>query len=420
MHYTPLSGYSLPERNPSNPPVRAPLMSAFTTISPVTGELMVPGNSGVVIQADSGKEAIRVGGTAMTSNMTLPGFDTSLNQIQFYSNGNMVSAFDQNGLYFPNSKSVFIGNQTSFGQLTYSESVLSLNTKNNGTINISANGTGVIHFLTNGSSKANITENTFTCLNLKSNNQWMLGNGTNSFYFTDNEWNGTGSPTGTNCYGRLFGTSNGSSMVFDYFNSFQFRETNATGQTVLNNSFSIVNAGGNRQINYNTNEINVQAGLGPCYTRYLNGSTLYFYRPDNQNIWSMFVNSSSQFVINNPAGGASAIMNNNSGTWVNNSDRRLKENINDIKNGLDIISQLQPVHYKYIKQTDDVVQTGFIANDVQQVLPNAVHDVENGMLGLDQMHILPYAVQAIKELNEKIEKQSQLIALLMAKIESRQ
>jgi hypothetical protein len=42
------------------------------------------------------------------------------------------------------------------------------------------------------------------------------------------------------------------------------------------------------------------------------------------------------------------------------------------------------------------------------------------MLGLDQMHILPYAVQAIKELNEKIEKQSQLIGLLMAKIESRQ
>jgi hypothetical protein len=142
MHYTPLASYSIPKRPVLQAPVRAPMMSAMTAISPVTGELMVPGNAGVVIQADSGKEAIRVSGTAMTANMTLSGHNSTLNQIQFFSNGELVSAFDQQGLYFPNAKGIYFGNAASFGALTYASNETTLSAPT--TINLRVGTTNVV------------------------------------------------------------------------------------------------------------------------------------------------------------------------------------------------------------------------------------------------------------------------------------
>jgi hypothetical protein len=67
---------------------------------------MIPENAGVVLQAKSGINAIRVSGTATTTaGIGVPGANTTANQIQFYSNDSIVAAFDQDGLYFPNAKS---------------------------------------------------------------------------------------------------------------------------------------------------------------------------------------------------------------------------------------------------------------------------------------------------------------------------
>ena len=566
MHYTPLSGYSLPERNPSNPPVRAPLMSAFTTISPVTGELMVPGNAGVVIQADSGKEAIRVGGTAMTSNMTLPGLGTSLNQIQFYSNGSMVSAFDQNGLYFPDSKGVYFGNADTFGALAYSANLITLMAPTTINLRIGAtnvasitstgiNGANLLSNATNGnlavganafaftgagsfstsigvySGNANMTGGSNTCVGYSTGlaltngyQNTLLGNGAGTSLTSGaaNQYIGfsagrtattgvnnvgigvysagsfTGGSSGGDynvfvgaysgerittgysnvCIGEtsgklinsgyantIIGRSAGTAITSGYGNIIigHFSAVNTTtgynniyigqncvGSAVTNAGEIVIGDGASGRgtntaqigniftstfgfgsdtailnkvaTTFNSNLINVQNGNanGKAYISLNYGSGIYFHNPAQNNNWVMEANSNSQFQIYNPGGGASVYLNYDSSSWLPPSDRRLKENIKDIEKGLDIISQLQPVHFQYIKRTGNHVQTGFIANDVQHVLPYAVHEIDDGMLGLDLMHILPYAVQAIKELNEKIEKQSQLIGLLMAKIESRQ
>ncbi len=113
MHYTALQNYSVTAGH--SPTQKAPDMAATYSISASTGELMVPENAGVVIQAKSGINAIRVSGTATTA-AGITGTGTTANQIQFYSNDTIVGAFDQNGLYFPEAKSNILS-LGSFGSL---------------------------------------------------------------------------------------------------------------------------------------------------------------------------------------------------------------------------------------------------------------------------------------------------------------
>ncbi|MFH0947756.1 MAG: tail fiber domain-containing protein, partial [Elusimicrobiota bacterium] len=82
--------------------------------------------------------------------------------------------------------------------------------------------------------------------------------------------------------------------------------------------------------------------------------------------------------------------------WVYGSDRRLKENISYIQSGLSVIEQLKPVKFDYIN--GDKKQVGFIAQEVQEILPDIVTEGANGMLGMKTDSIIPYLVKAMKEL----------------------
>ncbi len=91
-------------------------------------------------------------------------------------------------------------------------------------------------------------------------------------------------------------------------------------------------------------------------------------------------------------------------TWAYGSDRRMKENISYLKNtgALAKIMQLKPARFDYIQGAKN--QLGFIAQDVQQVIPEAVSiaNPDTGMLGLKTDFIIPYLVNAIKEQENKI------------------
>jgi hypothetical protein len=97
-------------------------------------------------------------------------------------------------------------------------------------------------------------------------------------------------------------------------------------------------------------------------------------------------------------GGASA--------WVYGSDRALKNNIaymsdNTNIDALNIIGQLKPATFNYISGAQN--EAGFIAQDVQTVLPNLVVQNPNGLLGLKTDDLIPYTVAAIQELNLNLE-----------------
>jgi hypothetical protein len=98
----------------------------------------------------------------------------------------------------------------------------------------------------------------------------------------------------------------------------------------------------------------------------------------------------------------------NGGTLTNTnpSDRRLKTNIIPLNYGLADILKLNPVSYNW-KDGTNGKQFGFIAQDVQEVMPDAIKNGE--YLGLEKDAIYSALVNAIKEQQAQInELKSQL------------
>ena len=93
------------------------------------------------------------------------------------------------------------------------------------------------------------------------------------------------------------------------------------------------------------------------------------------------------------------------------SDYRLKKNISLISDGIDRVKLLKPSRFSWIEGPDDYFQDGFIAHEVEQVVPEAIagdkDDVDsNGepiYQGIDQVKIVPLLTAALKEAIAKIE-----------------
>ena len=87
------------------------------------------------------------------------------------------------------------------------------------------------------------------------------------------------------------------------------------------------------------------------------------------------------------------------------SDRRLKENIENIPNAIEKVKLLNGVTYNY-KKKPNVKEAGFIAQDVEKALPEAVYTAyEDGeeVLALKYNRITSVLVEAMKEQQEQIE-----------------
>ena len=89
------------------------------------------------------------------------------------------------------------------------------------------------------------------------------------------------------------------------------------------------------------------------------------------------------------------------------SDKRLKENIKPIESALDKAMKLQGVTFDW-KENDSILDIkediGFIAQDVQKVVPELVRENDNGMLSMRHQGIAPILLEAIKELKAEIEE----------------
>ena len=88
------------------------------------------------------------------------------------------------------------------------------------------------------------------------------------------------------------------------------------------------------------------------------------------------------------------------------SDKRLKENIKPIKSALDKVSKLQGVTFDWKEKgiTNLKEDIGFIAQDVQKVIPELVRENKDGMLSMRHQGIAPILLEAIKELKAEIEE----------------
>jgi hypothetical protein len=89
------------------------------------------------------------------------------------------------------------------------------------------------------------------------------------------------------------------------------------------------------------------------------------------------------------------------------SDISLKENIKPIKNPLGKIKKLKGVTFDW-KKSESILDIkedyGFIAQDVQKVIPELVRKNENELLSMRHQGIIPILVEAIKELDARVKE----------------
>jgi hypothetical protein len=84
------------------------------------------------------------------------------------------------------------------------------------------------------------------------------------------------------------------------------------------------------------------------------------------------------------------------------SDARLKNSIQSIPSGLEAVTKLNPVTFKWNAGAENF-QPGFVAQEVEQIFPSLVTTNADGFKSLHQQGLTPYIVKSIQELDKKIE-----------------
>jgi hypothetical protein len=125
--------------------------------------------------------------------------------------------------------------------------------------------------------------------------------------------------------------------------------------------------------------------------------------------------------------GGGVYQGNNSATWSITSDQRLKKNIVDNTEGLDIVSQIRVRNFEY-RTAEEVtelpahtviektgVQLGVIAQELQEVCGDCVKTESTGVMSVNQDNITWHLVNAIKDLKTIVDAQAARIATLEAK-----
>ena len=98
------------------------------------------------------------------------------------------------------------------------------------------------------------------------------------------------------------------------------------------------------------------------------------------------------------------------GSYVNGSDSRIKEDIQPITSGLDVVDKLNPVTYKY-KETwssDQSIQSGFIAQELLTALDGQIYvdgvvqqGGTDGYYSVAYQNLIPILAKAIHELKSE-------------------
>lgn len=184
--------------------------------------------------------------------------------------------------------------------------------------------------------------------------------------------------------------------------NFQFNDANSdkwyVGNDGSNDRFRILNSGGSTEVFTILQNGNVGIGAsGAGKTLDVTGT----FRTSGVNTLSDLAGTGSRAVLADASGVLTAPV----------SDRSVKENINELGSGIATIMKLKPVTFYYRKDWQNRgtgQQVGFIAQDIQEVLPNIVgynHPTGKpgdpldgkGKLGYDEISLIPILCKAIQE-----------------------
>lgn len=106
------------------------------------------------------------------------------------------------------------------------------------------------------------------------------------------------------------------------------------------------------------------------------------------------ITTATQVTFSHPGTGFAAIT---AGPYTNSSDATLKTNIQPLSLATPLVMALKPVSFNWIET--DAPSLGFLAQDVQAVLPDLVSTSKGGLMGVNYDGIIPVLVRAFQELN---------------------
>jgi hypothetical protein len=143
-------------------------------------------------------------------------------------------------------------------------------------------------------------------------------------------------------------------------------------------------------------------GLGDGFFSRSNGEALYLNRNNDGGMISIRRSNSQVGVISVTTSGT---------TYNTTSDIRLKQDIEPLV-ATDKLMQMNPVSYAWKSNPDGPRSMGFIAQEMQEVMPEAVStgDDDDAMMSMDYGRITPILVSALQDAHKKIEQLEQRLA----------
>jgi hypothetical protein len=145
--------------------------------------------------------------------------------------------------------------------------------------------------------------------------------------------------------------------------------------------------------------------------KYDNGATSSAQHYDR-----IYFGAASYYIINNSSVGVR--LDDGATSWSAQSDERLKTNLTEISDGLGKIGTLRAVTGRYLNDETTVSRSFLIAQDVRDVLPEAVSEDndDSGTLNLRYTEVIPLLVAALKESKERIEQLETEMAAVKAQL----
>ena len=138
------------------------------------------------------------------------------------------------------------------------------------------------------------------------------------------------------------------------------------------------------------------------------GNSLIWFQKQNTDL-------QTQVIFNRNTQGTSSVAGSiqTTGTTVSyntSSDYRLKESVSYDFDATTRLKQLKPCRFNWIQDETDTTVDGFLAHEVQSVVPEAISGTHNEvdddgnpvMQGIDQSKIVPLLVKTIQELEARI------------------
>ena len=175
-----------------------------------------------------------------------------------------------------------------------------------------------------------------------------------------------------------------------------------TGATTLSSTLTVT---GNTTL---TGILTINGGSGGTALRLNNGGDIVLYNAANTGLTTIFCDTNNELRTTGNVYIDGALNVVGDITAFVTSDQRLKDNITPIDDPLAKVLSISGNTYtwneKSGKEGNDV---GVIAQEVLEVLPEAVVTRDNGYLAVDYHKIVPLLVEAIKELSAKVENLEQ-------------